>query len=68
MAHSDAQARVLEAWFRLPASRRQYATDAVAFAFRLLREEPELLSGLTGASHEVILNWLTPHLANFEAS
>lgn len=68
MAHDDAQTRVLEAWFRLPASRRQHATDAVAFAFRVLRDEPELLNGLKGASHELILHWLTPHLAKAEAS
>ena len=67
MAHGDAQTRVLEEWFRLPSSRRQHATDAVAFAFRLLRDEPEILNGLKDASYEVILHWLTPHLAKAEA-
>lgn len=68
MAHVDAQSRVLEEWFRLPESRRRHATDAVAFAFRLLQEQPELLHGLTDASHELILRWLIPHLANAEIS
>ena len=40
----DTQARVLEEWFRLPESRRRYATDAVAFAYRLLRDQPELFA------------------------
>ena len=72
MAHVDAQRpeaqkRVIEEWLRLPASRRQHATDAVAFAFRLLREEPTLLNGLTDAGYELILKWLTPHLPKVEA-
>ena len=64
----EAQQRVIEEWLRLPASRRQHATDAVAFAFRLLREEPTLLNGLTDAGYELILAWLTPHLPKMEAS
>jgi hypothetical protein len=63
MAQSDAQTRVLEEWFRLPESRRRHATDAVAFAFRLMQDQPELLHDLADASHEMILAWLTPHLA-----
>lgn len=63
----EAQKRVIEEWLRLPASRRQHATDAVAFAFRLMREEPTLMSGLTDAGHELILKWLTPHLSKAEA-
>jgi hypothetical protein len=63
----DAQKRVIEEWLRLPASRRQHATDAVAFAFRLMREEPALLNGLTDAGYELILTWLTPHLTKAEA-
>jgi hypothetical protein len=68
MAHSDAQRRVIEEWLRLPASRRQHATDAVAFAFRFLREEPTLLNGLSDAGHELILTWLRPHLPMREAA
>jgi hypothetical protein len=45
----DTQARVLEEWFRLPESRRRYATDAVA--------------GPKEVGHESIVNWLLPHLA-----
>ena len=63
----EAQKRVIEEWLRLPASRRQHATDAVAFAFRIMREEPTLLNGLTDAGYELILKWLTPHLAKAEA-
>jgi hypothetical protein len=59
----DTQARVLEEWFRLPESRRRYATDAVAFAYRLLRDQPELFSGPKEVGHESIVNWLLPHLA-----
>jgi hypothetical protein len=62
MTKLDTQARVLEAWFRLPESRRRYATDAVAFAYRLLREDPDLFNGLKDG-HEAIVNWLLPHLA-----
>ena len=67
MALIEAQKRVLEEWFRLPESRRRYATDAVAFAFRLMQDQPDLLRGLKGVDHELILNWLTPHL-NKEAA
>ena len=59
----DTQARVLEEWFRLPESRRRYATDAVAFAYRLLREQPEWFAGPRESAHEAIVNWLLPHLA-----
>jgi hypothetical protein len=59
----DTQARVLEEWFRLPESRRRYATDAVAFAYRLLRDQPDLFNGPKDVGHESIVNWLLPHLA-----
>jgi hypothetical protein len=62
MTKAETQARVLEEWFRLPESRRRYATDAVAFAYRLLRDQPELL-GLKEIGHESIVSWLLPHLA-----
>lgn len=62
MTHNDAQARVLAEWFRLPESRRIHATDAVAFAFRLLREQPEIMNALKGADHEAIIGWLLPLL------
>ena len=73
MSHLDArrpeaQQRVIEEWLRLPASRRQHATDAVAFAFRLMRDEPALLNGLTDAGYELILKWLTPHMPQVEPS
>jgi hypothetical protein len=58
----DTQARVLEEWFRLPESRRRYATDAVAFAYRLLRDQPELFAE-SEVGHESIVSWLLPHLA-----
>ena len=58
MAGLDTQARVLEEWFRLPESRRRYATDAVAFAFRLLRDQPDLSRRLSHPCHELILSWL----------
>jgi hypothetical protein len=64
MARLDTQARVLEEWFRLPESRRRHATDAVAFAFRLLRDQPDLSRNLSEAGHERILTWLMPHLHN----
>jgi len=62
MAQLDAQARVLEEWFRLPESRRSHATDAVAFAFRMLREEPELFRGAKETTHELIVKWLLPYI------
>jgi hypothetical protein len=61
MTKAETQARVLEEWFRLPESRRRYATDAVAFAYRLLRDHPELL-GPKEIGYESIVNWLLPHL------
>lgn len=62
MAQLDARARVLEEWFRLPESRRCHATDAVAFAFRLSRDQPELFRHLQVTSHEPIVDWLLPYL------
>jgi hypothetical protein len=59
----DTQARVLEEWFRLPESRRRHATDAVAFAYRLLRDQPELFAAPSEVGHESIVSWLLPHLA-----
>lgn len=58
----DVRAHVLEEWFRLPESRRRHATDAVAFAFRILRERPDLVSTARGLSHESIVKWLLPHI------
>ena len=68
MVQLDEQARVLEEWFRLPESRRRHATDAVAFAFRLLREQPDWFSGTKETTHERIVAWLLPYLNKLEAS
>lgn len=59
-----ARAHIVEEWLRLPESRRRHATDAVAFAYRLLRDEPELLDGgeEPQTCHEVVVNWLLPYL------
>lgn len=62
----DDQARVLEEWFRLPLSRRAHPTDAVAFAYRLLRDRPDLFTDNVNASHELIVKWLLPYLATLE--
>lgn len=67
MAQLDARTRVLEEWFRLPESRRSHATDAVAFAYRLSREQPELFRRLRMAGHESIANWLQAYLHKAEA-
>lgn len=64
MAQLNAQKRIIEEWLRLPETRRRHATDAVAFAFRILQDQPDLLSELNDAGHELILDWLTPHLSN----
>jgi hypothetical protein len=66
MAELDARARVIEEWFRLPESRRLYATDAVAFVFRLLQERPEVL-GRMPPRHEIIVGWLLPYLHREQA-
>ena len=59
MPQLEAQARVLEEWFRLPESRRMHATDAVAFAFRLLQDRPEMVARLPvhndAANHDIIV-------------
>lgn len=65
MQQLEAQARVIEEWFRLPESRRVHATDAVAFAFRLLQDQPEMFArdrGRDEVNHDVILEWLLPYL------
>lgn len=71
MPQPEAQARVLEEWFRLPESRRLHATDAVAFAFRLLQDRPEMFARVQPhddtVNHNDILNWLLPYL-NRQAS
>ncbi|MET0499156.1 MAG: hypothetical protein ABW106_12905 [Steroidobacteraceae bacterium] len=65
MAQLDDRARVVEEWLRLPESRRRHATDAVAFAYRLLREQPDLLCDRV-TSHEHIVSWLSPYMNQFE--
>jgi len=67
MSQADDKARVLEEWLRLPESRRRHPTDAVAFAYRLVRERADLFSNGNGASHDLIVSWLLPYLANLEA-
>jgi hypothetical protein len=65
MPQLEAQARVLEEWFRLPESRRLHATDAVVFAFRLLRDRPEMFARNRDddrVNHDVIVEWLLPYL------
>lgn len=62
MAQLDVRESILEEWFRLPESRRRHATDAVAFAFRILRERPDLVIATKGLDHESITNWLMPHI------
>jgi hypothetical protein len=65
MPQPEAQARVIEEWFRLPESRRLHATDAVAFAFRLLQDRPEMFArnrGQDKVNHDVIVGWLQPYL------
>lgn len=63
MPQLEAQARVIEEWFRLPESRRLHATDAVAFAFRLLQEQPEIFArGRGKVDYHLIVSWLMPYL------
>ena len=67
MAHKNERERVLEEWLRLPESRRRHATDAVAFAYRLLREQPELFRDANPhTSHENIVKWLSPYVNKLE--
>jgi hypothetical protein len=68
MAQLDVRAHVLEEWFRLPESRRRHATDAVAFAFRFLRERPGLseTNGPHQLDAEAIVTWLLPHIRTAE--
>ena len=61
MAQFNERTRVVEEWLRLPESRRRHATDAVAFAYRLVRERPDIFSDHE-ASHESIVDWLLPYL------
>jgi hypothetical protein len=62
MAPVDLREHVLEEWLRLPESRRRHATDAVAFAFRLLRERPDLAITTKDLDYEAIITWLMPHI------
>lgn len=66
MAQLEERARVVEEWLRLPESRRRHATDAVAFAYRLLRDRPEIFVNRF-ISHDHIVNWLTPYMNQLEA-
>ena len=66
MAQLDERERVVEEWLRLPESRRRHATDAVAFAYRLLREHPDIFCNQL-TSHEHIVNWLSPYVNKIEA-
>lgn len=61
MTQLDERAHVLEEWFRLPASRRQHPTDAVAFVYRLVQDRPDLFAPATRCEH--IVTWLLPHIA-----
>jgi hypothetical protein len=67
MTQLDDKSRVLEQWFRLPESRRRDATDAVAFAFRLLHERPEMFGNVGETDHELIVTWLLPYLHKRDA-
>lgn len=67
MTRVDDQARVLEEWLRLPPSRRRHPTDAVAFAYRLLRDRPDMFSDAEESSQDAIVKWLLPYLATLEA-
>ena len=65
MPQLEAQARVIEEWFRLPESRRLHATDAVVFAFRLLQDQPEMFARHAGrdmVDYDEIVSWLLPYL------
>ncbi len=61
MTQFNERNRVVEEWLRLPESRRRHATDAVAFAYRLVRERPDIFCDHE-ASHENIVEWLQPYL------
>ncbi len=67
MAQLDEQMRVLEQWMQLPESRRRDATDVVAFAYRLLRERPEIAGDSDQPSFDTIVSWLMPHIHKLEA-
>lgn len=67
MLQLDAHTHVVQEWLRLPESRRRHATDAVAFAYRLLREEPDLCLDGKQSCHETVVNWLLPYLNKREA-
>jgi hypothetical protein len=67
MPQPDPQARIIEEWFRLPESRRLHATDAVAFAFRLMQDRPEMFARSLAhdgtINHDLIVSWLLPYLS-----
>lgn len=67
MAQLDEQKRVLEQWLQLPETRRRDATDVVAFAYRLLRERPEIAGENGQTSLDTIVGWLMPHIHKLEA-
>ncbi len=68
MAHPEAQKQVIEAWLRLPETRRRHATDAVAFAYRFLQEQPALFAEWRDSSYELILGWIKPYLGPEQAA
>lgn len=62
MSKLDERQRILQEWLQLPETRRRHATDAVAFAYRLLRERPELAGETQQYDPDRIVGWLLPHL------
>lgn len=62
MTQQQEQQRVVEEWLQLPESRRRDATDVVAFAYRLLRERPEIFDAGKQITLDTIVGWVTPLL------
>jgi hypothetical protein len=62
MTAVEEQQRVVAEWLLLPESRRRDATDVVAFAYRLLRERPDLFDDTRQTTLDTIVGWITPLL------
>lgn len=62
MTTLEEQQRVVAEWLQLPETRRRDATDVVAFAYRLLRERPDLFEDARQVTLDTIVGWITPLL------
>jgi hypothetical protein len=64
MKKEQALQEILSEWFKLPESERDTEKKAVSFAFRMLKERPDLTSfRASGDKYQIIKGFLCRYLA-----